>query len=466
MKKLLSSQANKEIVYVNDSRELKGVKGLAHKRLCIIKTDFKDINKIKKICKSYPKLEVWLACEEITRKNIISANMCGIKNVIQYPVREEVVYNLLNNSDLTKKNIEENNFDDLNGLKVMIVDDNPFNTELLEETLKPLKLDLTVCIKPKEAAQIVYEEKYDLFLLDIMMPELSGYDLAEIIKKSGINSNTPIIFVSALSDIENKVKSFNLGSYIYIEKPFNIKIIKSQISSLLKKQKEKEDQEKLKDSYVAMVTHDMKGPVMAEISALNLLLNKNDFQKEDREILYDMLSSSKYLQNLVYNVQKKYKTDNGSFKVNKSSNSLKKLIAECCDEIKYMALERNLSFDVSYKTEVENVLFDYEELKRVVHNLLTNSIKYGYKGTTIYITTEDDGKNVIVSIKNSGDGVSEEYQSKIFDKFVSCCQSQKSISNGLGLYIAKQIVEAHGGTISIESIPKDYTKLTFTLPLE
>jgi len=102
MKKLLSDEAAKEIVYVNDCRELKGVQGLANKRLCIIKTNFKDINKIKKICKSYPNLEVWVACEEISRKNIITANMCGIKNIIQYPVKEEVINDLLNNTDLTR----------------------------------------------------------------------------------------------------------------------------------------------------------------------------------------------------------------------------------------------------------------------------------------------------------------------------------------------------------------------------
>lgn len=471
MKKLLSDEAAKEIVYVNDCRELKGVQGLANKRLCIIKTNFKDINKIKKICKSYPNLEVWVACEEISRKNIITANMCGIKNVIQYPVKEEVINDLLNNTDLTRikeKSYLNNkyNFEDLKNLKVMIVDDNPFNTELLEETLKPFDLNLTIFQKPKEAAKIIDSEKFDLFLLDIMMPELSGYELAEMIKKTRLNSTTPIVFVSALSDNENKLKSFELGSYIYIEKPFNINIIKTQISSLLREQKEKEKIAHLQDSYLAMVTHDMKGPVQAEISALKFLLDKDNFDKEQKEILYDMLSTSKYLQNLVSNIIQKFKTDNGSLVITKQSNSLKKLLTECCDEIKYMASERSLTLDVSYKTEYENILFDYEQLKRVIHNLLINALKYSYKNSKVYISAEDDGKNIIVCVKNSGDGISKEYQDNIFDKFITFSETQKSISCGLGLHIAKEIVTAHGGTIKFESIPKEYTQLTFTLPLE
>ena len=439
MNKLLSDEATKEIVYVNDSRELKGVKGLANKRLCIIKTNFKDIKKIK--------------------------------NVIQYPVKEEVINDLLNNTDLTRikeKSYLNNkyNFDDLKDLKVMIVDDNPFNTELLEETLKPFNFNLSIFQKSKEALKLIDNEKFDLFLLDIMMPELSGYELAEKIKKTQLNSTTPIVFVSALSDNENKLKSFELGSYIYIEKPFNINIIKTQISSLLREQKEKEKIAHLQESYLAMITHDMKGPVQAEISALNYLLNKENFDEEQREILYDMLSSSKYLQNLVSNVLQKFKADNGSLVITKKSNSLKKLITECCDEIKYLASERNLSLKVSYKTEYENILFDYEELKRVIHNLLINALKYSYKNSNIYITAEDDGENIIVSVKNSGDGISKEYQDNIFDKFITFCETQKSASCGLGLHIAKEIVKLHGGTIKFKSIPKEFTTLTFTLPLE
>lgn len=471
MKNLLSSAANKEIVYVNDSRELKGVKGLSSKRLCIIKTDFKDINKIKKICKSYPKLEVWLACEEVSRKNIITANMCGIKNVIQYPVKKEVVYDLLNNDDLTRiknknNSDDKNNFEDLKGLKVMIVDDNHFNTELLEETLKPLELNITTFQKPIEASKIIDKEKFDLFLLDIMMPDLSGYELAQMIKKTKLNSYTPIIFVSALSDNENKLKSFELGSYIYIEKPFNIKVIKSQINSLLKEQKEKEKIAQMQDSYLAMVTHDMKGPVQAEISALNFLLNKDNFGKEEREILYNMLSSSKYLQNLVSNVLQKFKSERGIFTIQKENNSLKNLISECCDEVKYFASEKNIKIIVSNKTDIDFFKFDLNEVKRVIHNLLTNALKYSYKNTEMFIEITDNKNNVIISVKNSGAGVNEENQKNIFDKFISYCEKEKSVNTGLGLYICKQIINAHGGNIIFESIPEQYTKITFTLPIQ
>ena len=217
MKELLKQAEINDVVYVDDIRELRGIQGLTSKRLCIIKTDFRDINKIKKFCKSHGNLEVWLASEEISRKNILKANLCGIRNVIEYPIHQNLISDLIKEKKLEIE--EEKNFKNhisLKGLKVMIVDDNPFNTQLLEETLSALELNLVTCQKPLEAARIVQEEEFDLFLLDIMMPELSGFDLAEIIRSSDKNANTPLMFVSALSDTENKIKSFDYGSYAFI----------------------------------------------------------------------------------------------------------------------------------------------------------------------------------------------------------------------------------------------------------
>ena len=471
MKNLLSANDRQDIVFVNDVRELKGVRGLSNKRLCIIKTDFKDINKIKKVCKSYPELEVWLACRQISRENIISANMCGIKNIVEYPLKQELIDKLLER-DMLKNSVysagkDKNKYKAIKGLKVMIVDDNPLNTGLLKETLKDLGLNLFVFQKPEEAAKIVETEKIDLFLLDIMMPDMSGFELARIIQKTRLNSNTPIIFISALSDSEYKVKSFDLGSCAYIEKPFDVKVLQSQIFSLLKSRNDIEKQSKLMDSYMAMVIHDMKGPVQAELSALKLMTGSygQNLNDDQREILDDVINSTKYLQNLVGNILEKYKGDNGKVIITKSLNSFKKLVSECCDEVKYIAPEKNLMINVSYRSKIDNIYFDYDEIKRVVHNILTNGIKYSFKNEEIIVKVTNDEKNIIFSVTNRGLGLDMKKIGNVFEKFTSYCEEQKSVNAGLGLYISKQIIDAHGGTIDFVSIPNKETTVTFTLPV-
>ena len=470
MKYLFPDKEDQSIIYVNNIRELNGVKGLSYKRLCIVKTNFKDINKIKKFCKSHPNLEVWLASENISKQNMLSATMCGAKNVIEYPLKKEVLDDILSENQPQNycENLEKDKakYLPVKGLKVMIVDDNPLNIELLVETLKELNLNIVTYKKSKDAAKAINNEKFDLFLLDIMMPEVSGFDLAELIKKSELNTNTPIIFISALSDTEHKIKSYDIGSYAYIEKPFNIKVVKSQIFSLLKAHSKIEKKFKMKDSYLAMVTHDMKGPVQAEMSALKLMLalGKN-LDNDQKEILEDLLSSVKYLQNLVVNVLQKYKSDNGNLTIAKASNSFKNLIIECCDEIKYLASEKGIQVNVFYKSNIEYILFDYEETKRVIHNLLTNALKYSFKNKPVFLNVEDGPDYLIVSVKNFGIGVELENQQDVFNKFTSYCEEEKSVNSGLGLYISKQIIEAQGGTIKFESIPNCYTTVTFTLPI-
>ncbi len=468
MKKLLSPTGNQDIVFVNNVKELKKFKSLANKKLCIIKTDFRDLDYIKEICKTYPSLEVWVASNDISRQNILNAGMCGIKNIIQYPLKREVINDLIKNKSCkNNQKCDGKIYDSLTGLKVMLVDDNPFNNELLEETLKPLNLNFTSCKNPAEAANIIKNEKFDLFILDIMMPELSGFELAQIIQNTSQNAGRPIIFISALSDIEHKIESYNLGSYIYIEKPFNINAVKSQICSLLKACNDREKFAKQQNSYLAMVTHDLKGPVQAEISALDVLLakyNKN-LDQNQVEILEGMRSSSKFLQNLVTNILQKYQSDNDKIILNKQLHSFKKLINECCEEVKYCASERNLTIDASYKTDQDEIWFDYNEIKRVIHNILTNALKYSYKNRSIYLEITSDNNNIIVSVKNYGFGVELDNPDDVFNKFTSYCEKNKCVNSGLGLYISKKIIDAHKGSISFKSIPDDYTCVTFTLPL-
>jgi len=162
----------------------------------------------------------------------------------------------------------------------------------------------------------------------------------------------------------------------------------------------------------------------------------------------------------------KSKCDNGNILIKKDLNSFKKLLNECCDEVKYTALEKNIVLNISYITNIENFMFDYNEIKRVMHNLLTNAIKYSYKNSRIYITVRYYRKNITVSVKNSGTGIDIKNPDDVFKKFTSYCEKYKSINSGLGLYISKQIIKAHDGTINFNCVPNKHTTVIFTLPFE
>lgn len=456
---------NDNLIFVENVKNLQDV-DLSKKSLCIIKTDFTDTNAIRRICKENPGLEVWLASVDISRKNILTANSCGVKNVISYPVDARLVQEFF--KDKNKPEFLNDNFSAcfLKGLKVMIVDDNQMNIDLLVETLAPLGLELSTFIKPIEAGKTVNLEKYDLFLLDIMMPEMSGFDLAKIIKSTTLNADTPIMFISALSDPENKILGYNLGSCAYIEKPFNINVVRSQIYNTLKTKRLQDALMDKKETFLAMVTHDLKSPVNAEICALELLLNNQTSSLDgfQNEIIGDILGAAKYMKNLVENILQKYKCENGKQVLHKTLFSLEMLTIQCIEEVKYLLGDKNLEINISSSVKHIEAYFDCLEIKRVIHNLLINAIEYSSKNSKIRIGLFEKGGNIGFSITNDGIGINLENPNLIFEKFESFAQKNKSIGTGLGLYVCKKIINAHGGEIFVESVVNKQTTFTFTLP--
>ena len=116
--------------------------------------------------------------------------------------------------------------------KILIVDDCSMNIELLQETLAPFEYEILTYTNPFEALEKERHSHIDIALIDIIMPGLDGFRFAEEFVKS--HKNTPIVYVSAHGENENKIKGYNSGSFVYIEKPFDVKTVRAQIQSILK----------------------------------------------------------------------------------------------------------------------------------------------------------------------------------------------------------------------------------------
>lgn len=466
MQELINNVENEKLIFVESLKDLEKINGLSKKRLCIAKTDFKDLYIIKKINKKYPDLEIWLTSSEISRKNILLANSSGVKNIIPYPVDIRLIQKYFQKQNKTESlTAEIPNYRSLKGLKVMVVDDNQMNIDLLKETLSVLELDIKTFLKPIEASKIVNDEKFDLFLLDIMMPEMSGFELANIIKRTKINSDTPIMFISALSDSENKIMGYNIGSCAYIEKPFDIAVVRSQIYNMLKTKSLQDALNDKKETFLAMVTHDLKTPIYAEICALELLnKNRDKIDCIQTEIISDILSAAKYMKNLVENITQKYKVENENLVLQKTQCSLKDIVISCIEDTKYLFEEKFIRYILNCSAKNLYAYIDELEIKRVVHNLIINTIEHGIAKSKVIMDIKESEKFLIFSITNFGTGLEIKNSDDIFLKYVSYADKHKKVNSGLGLYIAKKIIDAHCGKIKVESEANKYVKFTFSIP--
>lgn len=440
--------------------------------LCIIQTDFckSDLKLIKKLKALNENTEFWICSNYLSKENILIANKADIKTVISSPINYKIVEEFFNkknaNSNLYKFFNDDFNYSCIENSKVMIVDDNLMNVELLEEILYKFNLKISSFTKPKEAYKAILHEKFDLFLLDVMMPEMSGFELAKRINDTPINKNVPIIFISALSDTRSKIKGYNLGSFNYIEKPFDVNIVKSQVFNILKSQKAQEIIALNKESFLATVAHDLKTPINAGINALNLLLNESlgNLEEIQQELLEDILNSTKFMQDMVENILCKNKMENNKMILSKQVYSIKELIEHCIELTKYILIPRKQKIYLECNITNPLIPVDFIEIKRAIHNLITNASEYSPDGGKILIKIFETDKNMGICVQDFGKGIDLEYQDDVFSQYMSMAKKYKKVGSGLGLYITKNIVEAHGGEIKLESKVGQGTKITVLLP--
>lgn len=440
--------------------------------LCIIKTNFckSDLKHIEKIKSSYPGTEFWIYSDDLSRENIILANKFDIKNIISSPLDKTMVEDFFNNKykNNTHYKYKEDKYDYsiIKNSKIMIVDDNYLNIELLKEVLQPFNIEIRTFSKPKEAHQISLNENFDLFLLDVMMPEMSGFELAKRIKNSPVNKDSAIIFISALSDTHNKITGYDLGSFAYIEKPFDINIVKSQIFNILKNKKKEEIINSSRENFLATVAHDLKTPINAEINALKLLLGKNlgNLDGIQEEVIEDILDSTKFMKDMVENILCKSKMDNNKLVLSKEVYSINKVIEHCINITKYILKPKHQK--IEFKCNCDNILLplDFLEMKRAIHNLIANASEYSPVGGKIFIEAFQAENKIGIIVQDFGKGIEIENQDDVFAQYITYAKKYKKIGTGLGLYITKKIVEAHNGEITLESKVGYGTKITVFLP--
>ena len=435
--------------------------------LCILKTTSlsDNFNKFNYLIKNNPNTDFWIATNDCSKEIVEKSNILGIKNIIGLPINEDKIYKYF--EKLHTNPNEQFEFDvDLSELKVAIVDDNEMNIKLLTEILLGLNLKVYSFNTPEGLIMSIKQDKYDLFMLDILMPNISGFDLAAMIKKNELNSSAPIMFVSAMVDEESKLHGYELGAYSYIEKPYNIEIVKTQVYSLLKKQLHTKTINTQKENFVAMLTHDLKSPINAEINALELLIQKKFGEISDcqHEIIGSVLNSVKYMKHITDQILSFYKCKNSYIKLNCENIIFEKVVNDAINSMRFLLEEKHQKIHVKNSIANQYANIDVIEIKRLVSNLLSNAIEYTPEGSEIWIDLKQDKCNFIFSIKDSGYGIAPENLANIFDEYMSLAKKQKRVGFGLGLNICKKIVEAHGGNINIESELGKGTTITFAIP--
>jgi len=220
---------------------------------------------------------------------------------------------------------------------------------------------------------------------------------------------------------------------------------------LIKNVTNQKELEKLKEDFVATLTHDLKVPIVAEGNMLEFLINEtfggvNDKQKE---VLGKMKDSNKELIELVQMLLDTYKSNNTEIELYKEETDLNEFLSETVEEMRPVADRQNIQLNF-ISSQNTNINIDKLQFKRVIKNLIQNAISYSESSKDVDIKTNIQGSNVYISVIDYGKGISSNID-LIFNKYYSTSKRYRKVGTGLGLYLSKQIIDAHNGEITVTS---------------
>ncbi|MEI8352186.1 MAG: hybrid sensor histidine kinase/response regulator [bacterium] len=362
--------------------------------------------------------------------------------------------------------------------RILAVDDTPSNLQLLSEIFKGQGYEIQAALNGKLALQAIQSNPPDLILLDIAMPDISGYDVCRKIKADERFSDIPIIFVSGLQNVASIVKAFEVGAVDYIIKPFQISEIRARVQTHLALRRQREELreansrlrslEELRDNLVHMVVHDMRNPLWNAHSCLQLIRNKLGSAEPPPPVMdyiESAIDSTQDLMGMINSILDVSKMEAGLIPLQLSPCDLAALIREAID--KSAPSRKSRTVDLTVAGHDTHVLADAALVARVLDNLLTNAITYTQDDSgEIHFRVDAFGATVRVTILDNGQGIPLEYQSRIFEKFfqVKSALTGQRRSTGLGLTFCQLAVEAHDGRIGVQSAENQGSLFWFELP--
>ena len=364
--------------------------------------------------------------------------------------------------------------------KILIVDDVMSNVLLLKVLLTNEKFAIATASNGRQALEQVEKENPDLVLLDVMMPDMSGFEVAQHLKSNPNTADIPIIFLTALNSTADIVKGFQVGANDFISKPFNkeelIIRVTHQISLVAAKRlilsKTEELQRTIagRDKLYSVIAHDLRSPMGSIKMVLNMLILNLPSEKIGAE-MYELLTmanqTTEDVFSLLDNLLKWTKSQIGKLNVVYQDVDLVEVTDGVIEIFSMVASLKKIRIR-EMKPEKMMVNADIDMLKTVVRNLLSNAIKFSKENSAVLVKMEEVDGMAVVSVQDYGCGISEEGQKKLLhtDTHFSTFGTNNEEGSGLGLLLCKDFVVKNGGKLWFTSKEGEGSIFSFSIPVK
>ncbi|MBF0421829.1 MAG: hybrid sensor histidine kinase/response regulator [Magnetococcales bacterium] len=357
---------------------------------------------------------------------------------------------------------------------ILIVDDVPGNIKVLISALAD-EYELFFSKNGKMALELLASQAIDLVLLDIMMPDIDGYEVCRRIKSQENTREIPVIFVTAKTDVIDEAYAFEIGAVDFLIKPVSTPVVKARVRTHLKlkniqarlKQQNEEliNAAKLREEIDLILRHDLKGPLNAMLGFSDLLRETLQMNEEQTQMCQLVVDAGYSLLGQINHSLDLVKMENGTYKLSSASVDLVKVFGKLSRLSERKSLSRKIDFQIHIDgrslTQDDSFLIIGDESLcfSLFNNLINNAMEASPSGGTVHIDMLH-GAPAEIKIGNSGE-VPEEIRERFFEKFVT---KGKKDGTGLGTYSAKLMALTQNGTIRLDSSVPNRTTIIVGLP--
>ena len=363
--------------------------------------------------------------------------------------------------------------------KILIVDDVVSNVLLLKILLSNEKFQVCTANNGNMCIEMAKKEHPDLILLDVMMPDISGFDTAVILKKDEETKDIPIIFLTALNTPTDLVHGFQVGASDFLTKPFNkeelVMRVTQQISLVAAKRIIEHQNEELRatlnnrDKMYSVIAHDLRSPMASIRMVLNLVVASTTPELVGPE-LYELLDKanreSEEVHDLLDNLLKWTTSQTGRLNVVEQDLDLNDIIPGVVDIFEIIAQTKRIKLNLQGSDTHLVVRADNDMLKTVVRNFISNAIKFSPEDSSIDIVVRQEGDYAKVSVRDHGVGIAANRLDSIFRKGETTYGTGGEEGSGLGLLLCQDFAQKNGGMCTVESVEGQGSTFNVLIPLK
>lgn len=387
---------------------------------------------------------------------------------------------------------------DVSGSNILIVDDNPDNLRVLTHILASKGYLVRPVPDGQWALAAIEAEPPDLILLDIRMPGMSGYEVCQQLKSQERTRHIPVIFISALEDVLDKVKAFSAGGVDYLTKPFQAEEVLARLETHLQlrrlqqelltqntqlqqeiteRQRTEEELKQLnrelldvntsKDTFFSIIAHDLRSPFSGLFSVIETIITYIDhYSKEEiKELMGELWRSSGKVYVLLENLLSWSQLQQGVMKHFPEIISLDEIAEHNIGLFATRARHKQITLTNQIHPDTK-AYADHNMIDMVIRNLLSNALKFTEPGGRVDVSAHQMNAHVEVLVSDSGVGMSAEDVQKLFriDTKYSNSGTDGEKGTGLGLILCKDLIERNGGELHVQSSLGEGAVFKFTLP--